>query len=56
MSAQAITVASAKLKILFYSLTLLGLCVYSALVGPQQITTVRAVQKNPASFHGQSLT
>ena len=47
--------ASAKLQILFYSLTLLGLCVYSAHVGPQQITTVRDIQKNPAWFHGQEL-
>jgi hypothetical protein len=46
---------SVNLRFCFYSATLLGLCVYSALVGPQQITTVRKVQKNPASFHGREL-
>jgi hypothetical protein len=55
MPDQASQLASVKLRFCFYSLILLGLCVYSALVGPQQITTVRAVQKNPASFHGREL-
>ena len=44
---------SAKLRIVFYTLALLGLCVYSAVVGPLQVTTVRDVQKNSAGFHGQ---
>jgi hypothetical protein len=43
-------------KFFFYGLTLLGLCVYSAFVGPQQITTVKDVQKNPARFHDRELT
>ncbi|HSE85709.1 MAG TPA: hypothetical protein VLJ79_05775 [Candidatus Binatia bacterium] len=42
-------------RLIFYCLALLGLCVYSALAGPQQITTVRAVQENSAWFHGREL-
>jgi hypothetical protein len=47
--------AFVNLRFCLYSLTLLGLCVYSAVVGPQHITTVRAVQKNPAWFHNREL-
>jgi hypothetical protein len=33
----------------------LGICIDSALVGPQQVTTARDVQQKPDSYHGQQL-
>jgi hypothetical protein len=33
----------------------LGICIDSALVGPQQVTTARDLQQKPDSYHGQQL-
>jgi hypothetical protein len=42
------------LRLLLYTATLLGLCVYSATVGPRHVVTIVDALANPVAFAGSA--